>query len=252
MTAEGSLQAYGEGDTDWKFATPDGHAEARNWEQQERMNSDIIKRLNQMEELLQQHEVHHKQHRTELLETKEQLRRLQPFSLDVRSRFLSTFKKHWLGSGKIGSDDWIIIDKTNIEIHEGKAYLDALLYQDRRRWDEDTYKECYGVEWQLVLKLGITGVYFFSDFNSFFEVETSDEVEAISCRGTLRENQQLSDRFDGLYTNLIVAISEMMSPSGSDITEDRVRKVRRLSGDFIKESKHHIKEYRSRQGWRNR
>ena len=69
--------------------------------------------------------------------------------LEVRNRFISTFKRDKLQNAN--KQDLATIRRSNIGIHSGDALLDAVAYQKRLRRDTETYEELYGMPWSTVL-----------------------------------------------------------------------------------------------------
>lgn len=134
----GKLKAHGPNDENWKFATPREHDDIEKWTEQEKINKKYRDNIDEIYRTLEAQQ--------------RELDLARPFSRAVRSRFLSTFKRDKLKCGD--ERDTAIIKATNGEVHEGSAYFDALLYKDGQRVDDDTYKQCYGVGWQTVIKLG--------------------------------------------------------------------------------------------------
>jgi hypothetical protein len=82
---------------------------------------------------------------------KTQNQRLFQISHGIRSRFISVYKRDFLGDYHAGPGD--IIGKGNRDAHDGNAVLDALLYQNGIRNDVHIFKDIYGVEWDYVLKI---------------------------------------------------------------------------------------------------
>ena len=73
--------------------------------------------------------------------------------LDIRMRFLDNYNK------KVKRDpafqQTAAIEIGNLRAHGGDAYIDATLFRDQKRLeDPGTYKELYGVDHAMVLKLG--------------------------------------------------------------------------------------------------
>ena len=73
--------------------------------------------------------------------------------LDIRMRFLDNYNK------KVKRDpafqQTAAIEIGNLRAHGGDAYIDATLFRDQKRLEDPaTYKELYGVDHAMVLKLG--------------------------------------------------------------------------------------------------
>ncbi|PGH16382.1 hypothetical protein AJ80_05232 [Polytolypa hystricis UAMH7299] len=72
--------------------------------------------------------------------------------LSIRHRFLSTYKRDKLDM--MSTTDMQKILNGNLVAHEGHAFVDALLYDSKKRTDEPTFIALYGASPQFVLRYG--------------------------------------------------------------------------------------------------
>lgn len=92
-------------------------------------------------------------HDQELNRVTSLLKTFEPYSLDVRNRWMSANRTR-LNNHNENPEDKTIREKVNTEIHSADAYVDALLYKEKKRIDEETYTGTYGIEWGDVYYLG--------------------------------------------------------------------------------------------------
>jgi SAP domain len=72
--------------------------------------------------------------------------------LNVRSRFLSVYKRDYL---KIENpEDSDMIDKGYYTPTDGNVKFDAILYKKKLRTDESVFEKLYGITWRYALILG--------------------------------------------------------------------------------------------------
>ena len=82
--------------------------------------------------------------------------------LDIRTRFLNVYQRHCGYTNELQRKE---IKKGNWRAHSGDAAVDAKLYREARRSDDEVFQELYGVPFKQVLNLGT----FSPDVNTFYQ-----------------------------------------------------------------------------------